>query len=423
MPETGAERSKVLIIHYYFPPRGGVAVQRVVKLCKYLGEFGCDPIVLTSGAEYASFRDSSLLAEIPETVKVYGTAKKKSIEGQFGRRNIFLDAFLPWVPEAVRKGNEIIRRHGVHVVLTTSPPHSQQLTGLWLRMRRGLPWIADFRDPWTSDHRFTVHKKGWPLRIERLLEKRVLRKADAVVATSPGAVESFAEKTGGGGREKFLWIPNGYDPDDYGTGRKAPGGPLTLTYAGSTGPYISDPSGFLRAVRALLHEEESLRERIRVRFVGAADGGVRKLVTELGLRGVVEMTGNLPHGEAVRAMEESDVLLLFEVPVREGHPTRVIPSKIFEYMGARKPVLAVAAEGDTACLVRDHGLGDVLAPGDLSGLRRTLRDYVRRYEEGRLALPGPPPAGFSRREQARRVAGLIHDLRNGLSGPGRRRGR
>jgi hypothetical protein len=157
------KKTTVLLIHYYFPPRGAAAVQRIVKFCKYLTQFNCQVIVLTSGADYL-LRDPDLLDSIPSDTRVYTTyepGQKKAMEGQFGRRNMIIDAFLVWVPIAVKKAREIIASNDIDVIFTTSPPHSQQLIGLRLKKKTGLPWVADFRDPWTSDLRFMKYKKGW----------------------------------------------------------------------------------------------------------------------------------------------------------------------------------------------------------------------------------------------------------------------
>ena len=128
----------VLFIYYYFPPRGGVAVQRIVKLCKYLVQQNCNVHVLTSGAEYTSFRDDSLLDEVPPSIKIYTTGEENSLEGQFGRKNIFIDAFLTWTPVALRNALNILKKNQIDVIITTSPPHSQQLIGFFLKWLKGI---------------------------------------------------------------------------------------------------------------------------------------------------------------------------------------------------------------------------------------------------------------------------------------------
>ncbi|MBE9573238.1 MAG: glycosyltransferase family 4 protein [Proteobacteria bacterium] len=409
-------KARVLLIHYYFPPRGGVAVQRFLKFCKYLECYDCRVFVLTSGAEYTSFRDDSLCDSISPSTLVFTTHKpgqKQSIEGQFGRKNIFLDAFLSWAPVAINKARKIIRLYDIDVIFTTSPPHSQQLIGLFLKTASGIPWIADFRDPWTSDSRFMKNKRNLQFFLEKYVEKLVLQRADVVIATTRKAAEAFCLKAPRRcQKRKFECITNGYDPADYGSGsaKNSIERRLVFTYVGSTGQYISDPSYFLRALRQVLNADLDL-EKILVRFVGNKDRRTEDLIRNLDLERVVKNVGNIPHKKAIEFMLMSDILLLFEIPVDTERPTMVIPSKIFEYMGAQRPVMAMVAEGDTADLVREYGLGEVINPTSIKDIAKAIWKYSMQFGNGELRRPDSPPADFTRKEQSRRLAGIIHGLR------------
>jgi len=406
----------LLLIYYYFPPRGGVAVQRVLKLCKYLPQFGIDVKVLTSGAEYHSFVDESLLKEIPHSVEVLSTGEKRAREGQFGRKNLLIDSFISWVPRAIRKAREIIEEGQTDVVMITSPPHSQQLIGLALKRSYGIPWIADFRDPWTSDSRFMRTKSRYSIWLERWIEKRILQKADLVVATCEGALESFREHARGGKRQdnplndKFVRITNGYDPDDFGEMDFLEDDCLTFSYVGSTGEYISDPSFFLKALRKVLDENPSMEEKIQLNFVGNAEARIKRKVEELKLSSVVRFHGHVSHREAVRLMCRSHVLLFFEIPVRDGKPTLVLPSKLFEYMAARRPIMAMATDGDSAQIVREYGLGAIVDPLNIEKMAEKIGEYFGLFSRKQLGLLPPAPAVFSREAQARKFAEMIQRI-------------
>jgi glycosyltransferase involved in cell wall biosynthesis len=409
------KKTTILLIHYYFPPRGGAAVQRMVKFCKYLAQFNCEVIVLTSGANY-SLRDDDLLDSIPSGTKIYTTyepGQKKAMEGQFGRRNIIIDAFLAWLPTAVKKAMEIIASNDVDVIFTTSPPHSQQLIGLCLKKKTGLPWVADFLDPWTSDLRFMKHKKNWSSRIDKWVEKKILKYADTVVATTPMAIEMFQKKAPKSCvQSKFECITNGYDPDDFNQARRASKGLLQFIYVGSTGPDISDPSFFFHALKKTVEVMPKLRDSIRVQFVGTVDFQNKELIKSLGLEDIVQCIGFLSHRKAIQLMMDSDVLLLFELPVgNNNEPTRVIPSKVFEYIGASLPIVAMVVEGGTSNMLREYSLANVIDPKNLDDISDAIINYYRQFEAGKL-LEGvlPPPAKFSRKEQAKQLANIFHEL-------------
>ncbi|MDD5723233.1 MAG: glycosyltransferase family 4 protein [Syntrophales bacterium] len=410
------KKTTVLLIHYYFPPRGGAAVQRIVKFCKYLEQFNCQVLVLTSGVEY-TLRDTDLLESIPPGVKVFTTyepGQQKAMEGQFGRRNMIVDAFLVWVPIAVKKAREIMASNDVDVIFTTSPPHSQQLIGLRLKKKTGLPWIADFRDPWTSDLRFMEHKKGWRGLIDRWIERRILKHADIVIATTKMAAESFRKKAPAfSDRSKFRCIINGYDPDDYGQTRRVPSSEtMRFAYVGSAGPYISNPSFFFHGLKKALDTEPDLRGKLRVEFIGGLDPQNRLLIQNLGLEDVVTFLGFFPHRKAIELIMDSDVLLLFELPVgTNNEPTRVIPSKVFEYIGAHRPIMAMVVEGDTADLVREYDMGTVIDPRNLDDISSAIIEYFRQFQAGHLGRSvTSPQAKFSRKEQAKELAEIIHAL-------------
>ena len=409
------KKTTILLIHYYFPPRGGAAVQRVVKFCKYLEQFNCRVIVLTSGVDY-SLRDADLLDSIPSGTRVFTTyepGQEKAKEGQFGRRNMIIDAFLAWMPIAVKKAREIIAFNDIDVIFTTSPPHSQQLIGLRLKKKTGLPWVADFRDPWTSDLRFMKYKKGWRGLIDKWAEKRILKHADIVVATTPMATEMFRGKAPKSCiQSKFKCIINGYDPDDYKQTGEVSTELIKFAYVGSTGPDISNPSFFFHALKKAVDTMPKFRENIQIQFIGTVDFQSKQLIQSLGLEDIVKCVGFLPHRKAIQLMIESDVLLLFELPMgNNDEPTRVIPSKVFEYIGANRPIMAMVVEGDTADLVREYGMGKVINPKNLDDISSAIIEYFRQFQAGQLRrFNSPPPAKFSRKEQAKQLAEILHEL-------------
>jgi glycosyltransferase involved in cell wall biosynthesis len=249
------------------------------------------------------------------------------------------------------------------------------------------------------------------------VEKIVLRHADRVIATTPGATESFYQKVRGHcSRNKFICIPNGYDPDDY--PETSPGPPcdrLIFSYVGSTGEYISEPALFLRALKRAVDESPKLRNVVRVRLVGAIENRIKKLVERIGLQDIVEIRGNVAHREAIAIMTSSHVLLLFELPVTENRPTLVIPSKVFEYLGSGRLILSMVTDGDTADVLKDCPNSLRISPTDPVQMADTIKELARKFESGTLCkATGSPPPEHTREVRAGKFAEMLHGLYDGL---------
>ncbi|MBK7966349.1 MAG: glycosyltransferase [Bacteroidetes bacterium] len=235
---------KVLVITYYWPPSGGAGVQRSLKFVKYLSHMGFSPMVLTVKEDKASYplHDSSLLTEVPQTVKVvrtnsfeplnilssiigkknvpyggFANANKESKKQKFlrwVRGNFFIpDARVGWVSYAFKEAKRIIEDEKIECVYISSPPHSSQLIGLKLKETfPQLRWVADLRDPWTDIYYYKdlLHGKRAKLKDEQF-EKHVLEKADAIVVVSEPIKNSFLEKSVLVLPSKIHVLPNGFD--------------------------------------------------------------------------------------------------------------------------------------------------------------------------------------------------------------------
>ncbi|MDW8274577.1 MAG: glycosyltransferase, partial [Chitinophagales bacterium] len=229
---------KVLLLTYYWPPAGGVAVQRWLKFCKYLPEHGWIPHVITVKDGSYPYIDTSLEREVPPEVNLYRThalepfaiynffrgnegkqlptafldssARKTFFQkvAEWVRANFFIpDARLGWIPFAQRAAASIIRSENIKVVITTGPPHSTHLAGLWLKKRFEIKWVADFRDPWTNI--FTnqyLPRSAYAQRKDERLESMVLSKADIITVIGPSMKKEFEGKA-----KKVEVIWNGYD--------------------------------------------------------------------------------------------------------------------------------------------------------------------------------------------------------------------
>ncbi|MCB2186517.1 MAG: glycosyltransferase [Deltaproteobacteria bacterium] len=420
----------LLLISHFFPPVGGGAVQRALKLAKYLPQMGWRPLVLAALEPPAPAWDESLLAELPPECLVTrvptplgrggpgpapaggkgGGGDPAGGSGGWKRRLAglaFPDVHLAWLPGALRPALALAQREGARAVMVTAPPFSSFLLGWAVARRLRLPLVLDFRDEWTGFYNAGYSPGAQsPLRdrAARWLEARLVGAADLVTTASPAYGRRFRALYGGPAG-KYLWLPNGYDPTDFpGAADPAPppsppAPPLELWYAGTVFGVTS--LRHLWAGLALLDPAE--RAGCRVRVAGRAVAGE---VIDPGLAGLeVRELGYVDHGEVTQALATAGALVL----TLEDLPGagRVIPAKLYEYLAARRPILALVPPGVAARLVRGLGAGQVVPPGDPAALAQVLREWLAAPP---LAATAPPPPAFSRQEEARFLARRLDRL-------------
>lgn len=450
-------RRKVLVLAYRFPPQGGGGVQRSLKFVKYLPLQGWLPVVQTVSNPYWPLQDPSLLAEIPSFVKVYRTRTfeferlgrateglltreesdsapvpvavpkepkaarsrgglhqlLKSIADMVQRHLLVPDPQITWVPGAFLKGLSVIRRENISVLYTSSPPNSCQVLGLLLKRVTRLPWIADFRDPWTEGIRrkASYERSGLRRRLEHAFERRVLQEADHVIVTTEKTLEQFLSKYPAIPASKYSVITNGFDAADFtiarGGDRLLDERHFNMTLTGNV-EAMFDAVPFFTAVRELIDEDPGIREHLRINFIGTKRGKYDDFIAQNHLDHTVRYIGYVPHQTSLRYLAESDALFLCQIPVYESATTK-LSGKLFEYLYMRKPILALTLPGLTTNILSRSGLGVAVDPNDQSGIKKALRDLYLRWKEGG-ARPDADEAyisTFDRARQTERLAGLF----------------
>jgi glycosyltransferase involved in cell wall biosynthesis len=430
---------RILVVTYYFPPSGGPGVQRALKTVRYLRAFGYEPVVLTVEAGAYPSLDESLARDVPEGVRVVRTAapdpfalyarltgrsRQQAVAvgtvGQGGgplarlavwlRANVFLpDARVGWVPFARRAARDLLREaareHRPYAaVLTTGPPHSAHLVGLGL----GVPWVADFRDPWTAINFYDDLPMTRPARaLDRALERRVLRAADAVVTVSPSWARRL-DRAGDLSPGTVHVVQNGVDEADL---EGVPAAAVrddafVLAHVGSLYG-TRDPRALWAALRRL--RGEGAVPRLVVRLVGRTDPDVRAAAEATGVP--VEAVPYVTHTEAVAEMGRAGLLVLSIEPFRADRG--MITGKLYEYLASGRPVLALGPpDGDAAALLAETGGGAVLARDDADGVAEAVRQHYAAWEAGapRAGAAWGAVAPYTRRAQTRRLADVVDRL-------------
>ena len=358
---------KVLIITYYWPPSGGGGVQRWLKFVKYLHNFGWEPVVYTPENPERPVEDNSLLQDIPEdcTVikkpikepyrfykKLTGKSDDQKIQTAFlsedeGRSsfienlsvwirgNFFIpDARRSWIKPSVKFLSAYLEKHKIDALVTTGPPHSMHMIGYQLKTKMQIPWLADFRDPWTNiDYYRQLRLTGQADRKHHQLEKKVLSAADAVTVVSPGMIDDFSEKI----IRDYYFIPNGYDAEDVSSEVKVQKSEkFTLSHIGSL-TKTRNAGNLWLALAELVKEDKMLARDLEVRNVGKMDYHVAKMIEDAGLKQYLISVDYLPHKEVVDEQKKAALLLL--LINNTPNAKMILTGKIFEYLVSGTPVM------------------------------------------------------------------------------------
>lgn len=401
----------LLVLAYYFPPWGGAGVQRTLKFVKYLPLFGWQPHVVTARPYALAVSDPSLSQELPVGLPVYTTPAlippkvlPWRVRNWLARWLLVSDQEAGWAPFAQRQAEKLIQRQQVQAVYTTSVPYTAHLVGLRLKQRFGLPWIADFRDPWVGNATLKPATHWHQARIVRW-EEQVVAAADRVTVVSEPMAQAFQAAYPALEPQRFLTIPNGYDPDDFvdtePLGRQP--GRLGIVYSGS---FYAQRSArpFLQALHNVLIQGDIPRAAVQVRLVGNVGQATEDLVRTMGLADVVEIIGYVAHRQSVGYVLGADVLLLMIAPGpgSEG----VLTGKIFEYLAARRPVLALTPPSAAADLIRESRSGVVVDPENVAAIGDQLAALFRQWQLGTLVCDSNPAvvARFDRRRLTQTLA-------------------
>ncbi|MBJ6118449.1 glycosyltransferase family 4 protein [Pontibacter sp. BT310] len=435
------DTTNLLYISYYWPPSGGPGVQRGLKFCKYLPQFGVLPGILTVDEAQASYAllDPTFEKEIPEGIEVYRTPTSepfeyyKKLSGKkeipysgfanqktkdtfldkvfkFVRGNLFIpDARVGWNKHALKKAEELIVAGKYKAILTTSPPHSTQLIGLKLKQKYKLPWVADLRDPWTNIHYYDqlLHT---PIarRLDEKFERQVLEQADAIIVTSEDTKRLFLNKPANVHADKIHVIPNGYDEEDFLFPSNPPQDTFLITYTGTiTENYNIDV--FLKVLATLLSTHSEINYKLR--FVGKVSEGVKLRIEKAGLLGITEYIPFVPHQEAIKYMMESTLLLLSIADVDTVYAN--VPGKLFEYLASNKPIVALGPVHSAMDQIIDEcGAGRLFHYTAYDLMLDHLTQMSKAWKiNPNLDLPYINHARFSRRALTEELAKVVKGLK------------
>jgi glycosyltransferase involved in cell wall biosynthesis len=406
----------LLIVTHFYPPSGMVAARRPAGLAKYLRRLGYRVTVLTSCAwvdvppgedrEAGVVRTGDLMASRLNWRRANmrawtrGDADYMSGASRLARVVVPDTALLTWLPYMLPSARRLARRERFDCMITTSGPESVHLAGFALARR--MAWIADLRDGWGFE---TLH--CWPTsaqaRLDEALERRVANRADLMTAVSGPMAADLRARLGADAHA----VTNGFDPEEVpprtGSHKLLEPDRRSLVHTGRMASSQRSPAPLLEAFRRLRSRGSPTAERLQLVFAGPLTPDERRLLESPDLAGAVRHVGNLERAETLRLQREADGLLLLTAGTRRGEAT----GKVFEYLGAERPVLVLGDRSEAARIVNEASAG-VSAPADDPD---AIAAALERLPEGAAGAggSGPPeaPRKYSYPEIARRFAELV----------------
>lgn len=425
---------RILILTYYWPPSGGGGVQRWMYFAMYLKRLGYNPTVITVHPDKASYPliDKSQLDMVKEIETIYtntleplkfysflksGKTKKEIPYGNLGensggifskamafvRSNFFVpDARKGWVPYAKKAASDLLKSEKFDWLITTGPPHSTHLAGLYLSKKFNIKWLADFRDPWSeiyflqNTYRFNFAKQK-----DEELESKVLNSAHVITTVGPGMADLLRKKMKN--PEKLHVLYNGYDKEMFEVieKRTSKNELFTISHIGLLGD-TQRLDSFIDALKI----SDIDASKILIHLAGSVHPiHLEKLKTDLPNVQLIHQ-GFLPRKEALTLMKNSDLLLL--CPPMIGQTRLIVSTKTMEYLAANVPILGIGDElSDAATLVKEQTMSQFCDPEAIEKMAQFITLSFKNWQEDKSTLNNFDPEPYSRLAVTHKLAVLL----------------
>lgn len=396
---------KVLVISYYFPPMGLSGVQRTLKFVKYLKNYNWEPTVITTGKVAYFAHDDSLQKELDETgvrvIRVAGSdpnsmlSKKGTIKlpSEF-IRNTFNKLsqifFIPdnknsWSKKAFKKATELIANEHFDCVFITGPPFSQFDVFSSLKKKYNIPIVLDYRDLWYESY-FAFYPTPFHKRVHKKKEYQALKAADLIIVTNRKLKEKLLSSFQFLTFNDIVIIPHGYDIQDFEgiSAQPKPQNKMVLMYSGIFMVY-STPKYFLKAFKQLSIERTDIASNIELHFVGFLREENKKLIRKLNLQAFVKDHGYVSHAESISKLKSADVLWF--MVGRRKNIEAILPGKVYEYIGSKKPLIASVPDGAAKLASIEYKASFITEPDNIEQIKNTIVEVYKLYKEGNLPIP------------------------------------
>ncbi|AMC12116.1 glycosyl transferase family 1 [Lutibacter profundi] len=421
---------KALIITYYWPPAGGSGVQRWLKFVKYFRDFGVEPVIFTVEKPHYPILDKSLEKEIPKGIEILKQPiwepnnvlpfflKNNNETSGFlnpnptfiGRilQNIRANYFIPdarkfWVRPSVKYLKNYLFKNKIDVIITTGPPHSVHLIGLKLKQKLNVKWIADFRDPWTEIdyfHQLPLTKKS--IETHKYLERNVLNSADAVLVVGNTMKKNYSKFN-----KNVITVTNGFDSEII-KKKVDLDSKFTVTHVGLMNA-DRNPQILWKVLAEISNENIDFAKDFELKLIGKIAPDIRKDILANNLGANVHIIDYIPHNKVIEFQIKSQLLLLVVNNVSSAKA--IITGKVFEYLMAKRPILAIAPiNGDLAEIINRTNSGFVIDFYDKDLLKKTILNLYLKFKQNNLEINSKNIDKFHRKKLTEKVSKIIYSI-------------
>ena len=429
---------KVLLITYYWPPSGGAGVQRWLKFVKYLREFGWEPVIYTPSNPEFPVIDDTLSKDIPEGIEVIRTpiwepyafyrritGKKSTVKINSGflnhkrspglfeklsvwvRGNLFIpDARKFWIKPSVRFLNKYLREHHIDAIVSTGPPHSMHLIAKALKEQLNIPWMADFRDPWTDiDYYKDMKISAYADKKHKSLELETIKGCNAMVVVSSDMKVNY-ERMGG---NSVNLITNGFDTEDMDLQNVVRDTKFSISHIGTLPPSLN-LKGLWQALADLSETLPDFRNNLEIKLIGKVDNSITDDITTFNLANQFTGIEYVTHDKAALLMKQSAILLL---AINKDSPNAkgILTGKFFEYLASGRPIFAIGPpDGDLSAILEASEAGYISEYNDLEGIKKTVLMLYEKYLSNDLNHCPKGIEKYSRRNLTSELAGVLNKM-------------
>ena len=388
------------MVAYHFPPLAGSSgIQRTLRFVQHLPSLGWQPLVLSADPRAYEKTSDDLMADVPSGMVVrrafaLDTARHLQVKGRYLGWMARPDRWISWKFDAVRQGLKLIKEFKPDVIWSTYPIATAHVIASMLHKKSGIPWVADFRDP--------MAQEDYPAdlvtrQMYRDIEADAAAHAGLCTFTTPGAAREYQQRYPHAA-QRMVVLENGYDEESFASAGLPLGNgetqmtpadksrrPMVLLHSGIVYPYERDPTQLFMALGQLKAQGKLGPDDLKIRFRASVhDDLLNQLAQTHGALDFIELCPPIPYRQALAEMLQVDALLVMQA----SNCNAQIPAKIYEYLRAGKPILALTDPvGDTAGVLREAGLNGIVRIDSAQEIALALPAFVRDWRSGNSALP------------------------------------
>ena len=428
---------KVLIISYYWPPAGGISVHRSLKFAKYLRKFGWEPVVyVPSNANYPYY-DEGNLKDIPENLTiltrpikepfkifkilsgrgkneslnniVHVRTRKQSLIDKLGiwiRGNLFIpDARSLWIRPSVKYLSSYLKANPVDAIFADGPPHTNNVIAMKLSKRYGIPYLADFQDPWTQvDYYELFPITRWADKKHKRLEQDVFNQASKITIASP-SWKIDLEQIGAKNVEVLYW---GFDEEDFADLKPIENPYFSIAHIGLMG-FDRNPEVFFKVLGDLKEESQEFSKDLKIILAGQIDYSVKKSISECNLDINVEYHGIVDRMAALKMAKGCSLLLLLLNKAKNAKGR--LPGKLYEYLRLRRPVIALGfKDSDAEEIIKKTGSGESFEYDDSLKIRDFILSSYDKFKNEQLLQTTGEIGYYSVENQTKRLSEFLNGI-------------